>query len=175
MTPPLDPHAKEPSMNDEERHDAVQRLLQLMGDRLESYLEGDDLAFETLGEAIEEAHFTSDEMHAALLVLNSLSGSYPGASLASVEGTPGKHAQRVWSDEERESLTPEAWGFLLDLKRRGSLDPEQFERVLDVLTTSMTRPVGIDVVREVAARIALHVEPAEGMGDSEYGDHDLAH
>ena len=162
-------------MNDEAPHDAVQRLLRLMGDRLESFLEGDDLAFETLGEAIEEAHFTTDEIHAALLVLNSLSGSYPGTSLASVEGSPGKHAQRVWSDEERESLAPEAWGFLLDLKRRGSLDPEQFERVLDVLTTSMTRPVGIDVVREVAARIALHVEPAEGMGETEYGDHDLAH
>ena len=162
-------------MSDEAHHDAVQRLLRLMGDRLESFLDGEELAFETLGEAIDESHFTPDEIHATLLVLNSLAGSYPGTSLASVEGTPGKHAHRVWSDEERESLTPEAWGFMLDLKGRGSLDPEQFERVLDVLTTSMTRPVGIDVVREVAARIALHVEVSEGMGESEYGEHDLAH
>jgi uncharacterized protein Smg (DUF494 family) len=162
-------------MTDERPHEAVQQLLRLMGDRLESFLDGDDLAFETLGEAIEEAQFGSDEIHAALLVLRSLTGSIGGFAHASVEGTPGKHAHRVWSEDERDSLTPESWGLLLDLKRRGSLDAEQFERVLDVLTTTMTRPVGIDAVREVAARIAMSVEPNEGLAEDDRGDHELAH
>ena len=162
-------------MNDEHPRDEVERLLRLLGDRLEGFLEGDELAFETLGEAIEESRFTADEIHAALLVLRSLTGSFGSASLASVEGAPGKQAQRVWSEDERDSVTPEAWGFLLDLRRRGSLDPEQFEQVLDVLTTSMIRPVGIDGVREVAARVALRVEAAEDLMETDHGDHELAH
>src|ERR1044072_1147746 len=141
-------------MSDEPPHEAVQRLLRRVGDRLESFLEGDDLAFETLGEAIEEAHFTSDEIQTAVLMVQSLTGTFAHGATASVEGRPGKHAHRVWSDQERELLEPEAWGLLLDLRERGSLDAEQFERVLDVLA-SMSRPVGIDAVREVAGRVAL--------------------
>ena len=161
-------------MSDDHSHETMQRLLRLVADRLESFLEGDDLAFETLGEAIEEARFTPDDVHAAALVLRSLGGSFAGASSASVEAAPGKHAQRVWSDEERHSLAPEAWGLLLDLKRRGSLDAEQFERVLQVLT-SMSRPVGIDAVREVAARVVLSVEPMDWTAEDDRGDHELAH
>ena len=161
-------------MTDDHSHEAVQRLLRLLGERLQSYLEGDDLAFETLGEALEQERFAPEEMHAALLVLQTLTVS-GGASEATVEGTPGKHAQRIWSDEERESLTPEAWGLLLDLRRRGSLDAEQFERVLDVLTSSGTRPVGVDVTREIAARVALSTENLVGLAEDDRGDHELAH
>ena len=161
-------------MNDNPPHEAVQRLLRLLGDRLESFVEGDELAFETLGEAIEEAQFTAEEIHAAVLVLESLTGAFVRTGHACVEGAPGKHAQRVWSQEERELVTPEAWGLLLDLKRRGSLDAEQFERVLEVLT-SMSRPVGIDAVREVAARVVLSVEPMDWTAEDDRGDHELAH
>ncbi len=162
-------------MTEDQPHEAVQRLLRLLGDRLEAFLEGDDLAFETIGEAIEEERFGSDEIHATLLVLRSLTGSIGGFSHASVESTPGKHASRIWSEDERDSLTPESWGLLLDLRRSGSLDAEQFERVLDVLTTSMARPVGIDAVRELAARVALSVEPPDATMEDDRGDHELAH
>ncbi len=162
-------------MSDGRTPDAVQRLLRLLGDRLESYLEGDELAFDTLGEAIELLHLGGEEVQAAVMVLRSLAGPAAGLIEATVEGAPGRHAQRIWSDEERESLTPESWGFLLDLRRRGSLDAEQFERVLDVLTTSMTRPVEVDVAREVAARVALSVGPVEAFAEDERGEHELAH
>jgi uncharacterized protein Smg (DUF494 family) len=161
-------------MTDERSHEAVQRVLRLFGERLQDFLEGDDLAFETLGEALEEERFTPEELQASLFLLQSLTVT-GGASEASVEGIPGKHAQRVWSDEERESLTPEAWGLLLDLRRRGSLDSEQFERVLDLLTSSVTRPVGVDATREIAARVALSVETIEGPSEDDRGDHETAH
>jgi|SRR5437667_8379992 len=162
-------------MNDNPPHEAVQRLLRLLGDRLESFVEGDELAFETLGEAIEEAQFTAEEIHAAVLVLESLTGAFVRTGHACVEGAPGKHAQRVWSQEERELVTPEAWGLLLDLRRRGSLDPGQFERVLDLLSSMMSRPVGIDAVREVAGRVALSVEPTDWIAEDDRGDHEIAH
>jgi uncharacterized protein Smg (DUF494 family) len=162
-------------MNDEPSHEAVRRLLRLLADRLAGYLEGDELAFETLGEALEEQRCTSEEIQAAVLVIRSLIGAAASESEATVEGIPGKHAQRVWSHEERASLTPESWGLLLDLKRRGSLDAEQFERVLDVLISQVDRPVGVDVAREVAARVALSSDSNEGIPEDDRGEHELAH
>jgi len=162
-------------MSDEPTHDAVRRVLRLLRERLESYLEGDDLAFETLGEAIEQERVTPDELNATLMVLQSVIDPSDEWTDATVTHTAGKHAQRVWSVEERESLTPESWGLLLDLKRRGSLDDEQFERVLDVLTTIMARPVGIDVAREVAARVALSAGTMDAIAEDERGEHELAH
>jgi len=80
----------------------------------------------------------------------------------------------VLSAEERESLSPEAWGYLLALRRRGSLDADQFERVLDRLTSSGIRPIGIDLAREVAAEIALLGGDRWGSNESGQGERDLA-
>lgn len=154
--------------------DAVLRLLRLLGDRLEDFFEGDDLAFETLGERLEAGGFTADEVQAAILTLRGLAGQFGGTAEPALEGTPGKHALRVASAEERESLTPEAWGFLLDLRRRGSLAPEQFERVLDLLTGSGIRPVEVALAREVAARVALEPDPEGGVEQSSHGDLEVA-
>ena len=42
-------------MSDERRDDAVSALLRLLAERLEAYLDGDELALETLGESLEQA------------------------------------------------------------------------------------------------------------------------
>ncbi len=141
--------------------DVVLRVLQRIAERLEAYLEGDDLAFETLGEALEQTQAGSEDLHAALLVLRSMlePNAEPG-EVGPIVGS-GRHALRVPSAEERESLTPEAWGFLLDLRRRGSLDPDQFERVLEVLTAG-EHPADVATAREVAVRVALHVDADDG-------------
>ena len=161
-------------MNDDRTQESMQRVLRILADRLEAYLDGDDLAFETIGEALEQARASAEELHAVLLVLRSLTGAFATISSASVEASAGKQAHRVWSDEERDSVTPEAWGFLLDLRRRGSLDAVQFERVLDVLTSAAERPADVGTVREVAARVALRVDSSEGTGDADHGE-TLAH
>lgn len=150
--------------------EGLQRVLALIAERLDGYLEGDDLAFETLGEALEQAQVGSDDLQAAVLVLRSLVAPSSGGGDAVLDLVPGRHALRVPSAEERTSLTPEAWGFLLDLRRRGSLDPDQFEQVVDLLT-STDGPVDVATAREVAVRVALHV-PADGAAS---GDADLTH
>ena len=68
---------------------------------------------------------------------------------------PGEHAQRVLSAEERASLSPEAWGYLLRLRAPRLARRGQFERVLDLLSGSGVRPVGVELAREVATRVAL--------------------
>ena len=77
--------------------------------------------------------------------------------------------------QEQVSLSPEAWGYLIDLRRRGSLDPGQFERVLGILTGCGVRPVGVELAREVATRVALTFERPGGPGETHHGDFDVVH
>ena len=162
-------------MTDERFPDGVLRLLRLIGDRLESYLDGDETALETLGESIEQGDFSADDLQAAVMVLRSLAVGRPDEGSELIEVAAGKHALRVPSAEERERVSPEAWGYLLGLKRRGSLDAEQFERVLDLLAGSGERPVGVEMARETAARVALEFDQTQGPGDMPHGDFELAH
>jgi uncharacterized protein Smg (DUF494 family) len=154
-------------------HDGVQRLLRLVGDKLEEYLDGDEMALETLGEAIEEGGWSAEELQSAILAIRALSGAnVPPAWIA---GRPGRHAARVPSSEERESLSTEAWGYLLDLQRQGALDPEQFERVLDLLVGCGVRPVSVELARDVASRVALEHDDGGNSGDGLHGDVEVAH
>jgi len=49
------------------RTDTAARLLRLLAERLESYLDGDELAFETVGESIEELEPGADDLETAIL------------------------------------------------------------------------------------------------------------
>ena len=153
--------------------DAAARVLRLIARKLEEYLEGDDLALETLGEALEQEGASPDEVQAAVLGIRGLAGLLPPGGW--VAGLPGRHVQRVLSAEERDSLSTEAWGYLLDLRSSGTLDADQFERVLEALTASSERPVAVERAREVAARVAL--ESHDGTPPAEYphGDQEVAH
>ncbi len=154
-------------------HAAAFAVLRRIADRLEAWIDGDELAFETLGEHLEELRLTDDELRDAVIALRSLTdeGEIPGLE---GEAAPGRDSQRVLSTEERAALTPEAWGFLLALRRRGSLDPAQFEQVLDQLHGLGFRPVDLATAREVATRVALRVDD-ENRAALTFMDHDRAH
>ena len=160
-------------MNDRHDQDGVLRLLRLIGDKLEDYLEGDELALETLGEAIEEGGWSADDLNSAVLAIRAVSGA--SAPAAWVAGTPGRHVARVPSAEERESLSTEAWGYLLELQHHGTLDPEQFERVLELLVGYGERPVSVELARDVASRVALEHGESGNAGDASHGDIEIAH
>ena len=165
------------------------RVLRLLARKLEEYLDGDELALETLAEALDQEGVTADDIQMAALGIRGLTGTQArladtGAAsgtpadwpvLAAAERVAGRGAHRVLSADERESLTTEAWGYLVDLRSRGSLDAEQLERVLEALTAFEERPVEVARAREVAARVAL--EPADGTGPGEvpHGDQEVAH
>jgi uncharacterized protein Smg (DUF494 family) len=146
--------------------------LRLLADRLEAHLEGDELALETLSEAIDDSPFTADDLQSAVLVLRSFAND-SGWSEAPFESEPGENVQRVLSREEREALSTEAWGILLGLRRRGSLSAEQFEQVLEMLGGCGVRPVGVDLALEVATRVALQDGASEGT-EIPHGEQDLA-
>ncbi len=162
-------------MSEGRRVDPVQRLFGLLAEHFEAWLDGDELALDSLGRAIEESGLDEEQLEAALLALRSLAGGFAGGAVASLEEAPGQRAERVPSREERDSLSPEAWGFLLGLRQRGSLDPSQFEQVLDRLTASGVRPIGVELAREVAVRVALRGPGREESTEYGAGDGELTH
>src|SRR5262249_14316171 len=149
------------------------RVLRLVARKLEDYLDGDDLALETLAEALEQQGASPDDVQAAVMGIRGLAGS--AAPAGWVAGFPGRDAQRVLSAEERRSLTTEAWGYLLDLRSSGALDADQFERVLETLTSFGERPVEVGRAREVAARVALESVDGTTPGEDPHGDQEVAH
>ncbi len=153
--------------------DGVARLLRLLCDKLEDHLEGDDLALETLGEAIEEGGFGAEDVLSAVLAIRCIAGGGEGAGW--IAAAPGRHAARVQSAEERESLSPEAWGYLLYLRLQGTLDAEQFERVIETLTASGVRPVSIEQALDVASRVAVEHAAGGLAGEGGHGDVEVAH
>jgi uncharacterized protein Smg (DUF494 family) len=155
--------------------EGIRKLFELLADHLEAWLEGDDLALESLDQVLQESDMGSDELEAGVLALRAIAGRPAGAAVATLDEAPGRGAQRVMSPEERESLSPEAWGFLLALRQGGSLDPIQFERVLDRLASSGVRPVGVELAREVALRVALRGAGRAESFEEGAGDGELAH
>jgi len=153
------------------------RVLRLLARKLEEYLDGDEMALETLAEALEEADVTPDDVRMVVLGLRGLASSaVAGREPVETASLPlPREIQRVLSAEERGVLTTEAWGYLLDLRASGALDAHQLERVLEALTTYEERPVELARARDVAARVAL--EPQDGTipGDYPHGDQEVAH
>ncbi|HXJ68654.1 MAG TPA: DUF494 family protein [Verrucomicrobiae bacterium] len=153
------------------------RVLRLLARKLEEYLDGDEMALETLAEALEEADVTPDDVQMVVLGLRGLASSaVAGREPVETASLPlPREIQRVLSAEERGVLTTEAWGYLLDLRASGALDAHQLERVLEALTNYEERPVELARARDVAARVAL--EPQDGTipGDYPHGDQEVAH
>jgi uncharacterized protein Smg (DUF494 family) len=160
--------------------DRVRRVLALLANHLERYVEGDALALDALGAALQDPAFDADDLVDAAWVLRSLehvAGNGVPAAPDLLSGDALAHgalAQRVPSAEERESLGPEAWGYLLGLRQRGTLDAGQLERVLELLSGSGARPVSLALAREAAASVVLQLDP-EASGEIPYGDLDVAH
>jgi hypothetical protein len=163
-------------MNDERASDRVRRVLALLAGHLERHAAGDALALEALAAELQDPELTTDDLQAAAWVLQSLEhvawGGVPAATDLLAPGACGPPVERVPSSEERESLGPEAWGYLLDLRRQGALDAAQFERVVDLLAGSDTRPVSLAMAREAAASVILHLDPETS---ETYGDLGVAH
>jgi uncharacterized protein Smg (DUF494 family) len=153
--------------------DGTSRILRLVARKLEEYLAGDELALETLGEALEQENAPPEDVESAIMGIRGLAGvAAPGGWIA---GFPDRNAQRVLSAEERDSLTTEAWGYLLGLRSNGTLDADQFERVLEALTAFGERPVEVERARQVAVRVAMEVEDGPTPGELAHGDQEVAH
>ena len=60
-------------------HDGAARVLRLLARKLEEYLDGDELALETLAESLDQEGATADDVQAAVFGLRGLAGATPVA------------------------------------------------------------------------------------------------
>ena len=74
--------------------DAAARVLRVLAERLESFLEGDELAFETLGERLEDEGFSGDDLEAAILALRRGGAPAAGAFESAAESLEAKRQCR---------------------------------------------------------------------------------
>jgi len=74
----------------------------------------------------------------------------------------GRSSQRVQSDLERLSLSPEAFGYLLRLRAAGLIDEQAGEQLLQDLLQNEESFVGVEEMRE--AVMALLLDPTSGPG-----------
>jgi len=153
--------------------DPVTRLFRLLAERLDRYVEGDETSLETLGESMELEGFSLDDVQAAAATLARFGGAARGE--AAVADVPGEGALRILSPEERDALTTEAWGFLIDQRRRGALNAEQVEQILELIVESGVRPVDVEMARVMAAQVALDVGPSEGAEGMFHDDSERPH
>jgi uncharacterized protein Smg (DUF494 family) len=161
-------------VNDERSTARIRQVLALLASHLERCAEGDALALDALAAALQDPEFMADDLLAAAWVLRSLERIEWSGVPAAPGAAPGPQAQRVLSAEERESVGPEAWGYLLELRDRGALDAGQFERVLDLLAGSGVHPVSLAMAHEAAANVVLQLDP-DTSGGIPYDDLDVAH
>ncbi|MGH7742155.1 MAG: DUF494 family protein [Candidatus Eiseniibacteriota bacterium] len=159
-------------MKDENSQQRAARVLKRLAERLEAYLGGDDLAFDALGERLDEEAMGPDDLQAAAWMLRGL--AEPVMAAVELEVAPGEHALRILSPEERAIMSPEAWGYLLELRRRGSLDASQIERVLDRVTESAEGPIDVATAREIATRVALQAD-SPIAGEPPHGEIEIVH
>lgn len=69
---------------------------------------------------------------------------------------PEKHSSnRILTNFERHQLSPEAYGFLIQLVHHELLDDEQFESVLERSSMFAPRPVNMDQIKMITSAIVF--------------------
>jgi hypothetical protein len=156
------------------RTDGAARVLRIIARKLEEYLEGDDLALETLAEALEQEGATPDEIQSAVMGMRGLAGLLPPGGW--VAGLPGRHVQRCAVG--RGARFAEHRGVGLPARpevERGTRTP-----INSSVCSKRSRQLGGTPGRggarpRGAARVALEMQDGTFPAEYPHGDQEVAH
>ena len=143
-----------------ELNHAHRELAHLIIRRLIEYFEGDSGAIDELVDELQNSGASADVIREALEML--LRESLPETEELVPPQKEGAPSQRVLSARERESMTAEAYGYLLGLVGDGRLRSEHLEDILGRLEQEEI-PADLDRVQELAWQVTL--ESAENEGE----------
>jgi uncharacterized protein Smg (DUF494 family) len=116
-------------------------------------IQGSISSFDEMSADLRSMGFTDSEISSAYNWLLKHFEDYPESfSLAHIE--TDTRAIRVLSDAERRVISPEAYGYLLQLRHLNLLSTEQMEMILDRCALFVNDPVGLSEIK-ILASVAL--------------------
>ncbi|MGH7725159.1 MAG: DUF494 family protein [Candidatus Eiseniibacteriota bacterium] len=131
----------------------VKATLKRIVHQLRAALEGDEFALEDLQEALLSSGATAEDLQTALEAILTL--TEPNREDLPETESGSARGNRVLSLEESCRLTPEAYGYLLNVRGSGTIDEEQFEWVLERALASGERRVGLPEIQDLVLEAAL--------------------
>lgn len=108
--------------------------------------------------------FTENEISSAYNWILKHFEDYPD-SFAENAREAGKRSFRILSDQEREIISPIAFGYLLQLRYLGLMTTEQMEMIIDRCTLFDAEPIDIEDIKLLASATMFE----SGLNDMPYG------
>ena len=118
-----------------------------------SDLQGPMSSFDEMSADLRSMGFTDNEISSAYDWLLKHFEDYPDSFAVPASKTESR-AVRVLSDLERHVISPDAYGYLLQLRQLNLLTTEQMEMILDRCALFMNEPVGLGEIK-ILASVAL--------------------
>ncbi len=106
-----------------------------------------------MAELLHSHGFEADEISEAFHWLHHFA---PGGESGIGDGTGTGTAFRALSDDERLALTPEAYGYLIEIQRMGLIDDTMREEILQRALSLVEDEITRDDIRAMALLVAFH-------------------
>ncbi|MBI5836611.1 MAG: DUF494 family protein [Candidatus Eisenbacteria bacterium] len=145
--------------------DPVREILELITQQFRSFIEGDGLALEELTDLLTSRDYEPEDLRAAFELIVQLLEPVAEENFQTVGA--GGSRNRVLNHWERSNLTPQAYGYLLQLKQNGSLDDDHMELILERAGASGARRMDVRDVEDLASWVLFGMETEDGGPDQE--------
>ena len=126
--------------------------------RLIAYHEGDAEALESLADLLQGQRVASASVREALGLL--ADGLAPDSEEVALSAEPRDPRRRVLTEQERDTLTQEAQGYLMRLAADGRIGAGEMEDVLARLS-DVEEPIGLSEIQELVWQVTMGRETNE--------------
>lgn len=142
-------------------HDRILAIVVYLMNRLTDH-QGALSNFDEMSADLKSMGYTDNEISSAYTWLLKHFEDYPESFSFRDDRIKGNRSVRVLSEQEKKVVSPESYGYLMQLRHLGLLTTEQLEMILDRISLFGSDPVDIDEIKLMASAAMF-----EG-GGSEY-------
>ncbi len=131
-------------------HDRILAIVVYLMNRLTDHQAGIS-SFDEMSTDLRSMGYTDNEISSAYDWLLKHFEDYPESFSYKDDKIKGSRSVRVLSELERKVVSPEAFGYLLQLRHLGLLTTEQMEMILDRVTLFGTDPIDLNEIKMMAS------------------------
>lgn len=144
-------------------NDPVAEVLVVIVQQLRAYMRGDKHALEDLADWLDSGDLEPGTVNSAFQFVLQLIEPYC-SGLYVEKGSRRKVNNRILDRAERELVSREAYGHLLHLRDRGSLDDRELELILNQIVGTRSEPVDLDEVKRIINVVLFNSPDGEDDG-----------